>query len=44
MKKSEKKDKARQNLGKRQLFAIVALVVVSVLLILWFFAGEGLVK
>ena len=44
MKKSEKKDKARQNLGKRQLFAIVALVVVSVLLILWFFAGESLVK
>lgn len=44
MKKSEKKDKARQNLGKRQLFAIVALVVVLVLLILWFFVGEGLVK
>lgn len=44
MKKSEKKDKARQNLGKRQLFAIAALVVVSVLLILWFFVREDLAK
>jgi hypothetical protein len=44
MKKSEKKDKARQNLGKRQLFAIAALVVVSVLLILWFFVREDLAE